>query len=369
MTDLVVGVNLLWCLPGDVGGSEEYLVRQLTGLHEAAPDVRAKLFVLPGFGAAHRQLANHHELVVTSLDARRRGHRVVSEATWLPRRLGKVDVVHHGGGTVPLRSPGPIVLTIHDLQYRSYPQYLTPVKRRYLRTVIPRSAKRARVIAVPSRYVADTVVDAFRTDRDRVVVVPHGVDRPDTWTDHESLRRRYHLGQRRFVVYPAVTHPHKNHRFLLDLLSGPWAHPDLVLVMLGGRGLAEDDVTASVERLRLGARVIRPGRVSDADRDGFIAAAQAVVFPSEYEGFGAPVLEAMSIGTPVVCSDRAALPEVAGDGALVRPLELDAWAGVLDELDTRRDEIVAAGLRRAAWFSTAGSGARLAEAYRLAAAS
>ena len=81
--------------------------------------------------------------------------------------------------------------------------------------------------------------------------------------------------------------------------------------------------------------MIRPGRVSDADRDGFIAAAEALVFPSEYEGFGAPVLEAMSLGTPVVCSDRAALPEVAGDAALVRPLTVEAWATALDEVAAR----------------------------------
>ena len=366
--ELVVGVNLLWCLPGEVGGSEEYLVRQLTGLHEGGPNIRATLFVLPGFAAAHRDLTSQHEVVVASLDARRRSRRVWSEATWLPRRLHGLDVVHHAGGTVPPRSPGPIVLTVHDLQYRTYPGYLTSTKRRYLQVSVPRSVHRARVVAVPTRYVRDTVVEAFGTDPEQVVVVPHGVDPPVTWTDEATLRRRHHLGQRRLLVYPAITHPHKNHRLLFDLLSGPWGDPDLLLVMLGSTGLAEQEVAATIERLRLGARVIRPGRVTDADRDGFIAAAEALVFPSEYEGFGAPVLEAMSLGTPVVCSDRAALPEVAGDAALVRPLTVEAWATALDEVAAHRDELAAAGRRRAAWFTTKGSGARLAEAYRLAAA-
>ena len=123
MTELVVGVNLLWCLPGEVGGSEEYLARQLVGLHDAEPGITTRLFVLPGFAAAHRDVAARHELVVASLDARRRSRRVVVEATWLPRQLVGTDVVHHGGGTVPLRSPDPIVLTVHDLQYRTYPAY------------------------------------------------------------------------------------------------------------------------------------------------------------------------------------------------------------------------------------------------------
>ena len=88
--------------------------------------------------------------------------------------------------------------------------------------------------------------------------------------------------------------------------------------------------------------------------------AEALVFPSEYEGFGAPVLEAMALGTPVVCSDRAALPEVAGDAAVVRPLELEAWAGALDAVAADRAGLVARGPPRAARFTTAASGAALA---------
>jgi glycosyltransferase involved in cell wall biosynthesis len=359
---LRVGVNLLWCLPGGVGGSEEYLVRQLHGLHAAAPEVDATLFVVPGFAGAHPELAARHDLVISSLDTRRRSRRVAAEITWLPPRLRAVDVVHHGGGTVPPRSPQPVLLTIHDVQYRTYPQYLTRLKRQYLRAAVPRSVHQATVVAVPSEYVRSTIVDGYRIAPERVVVVPHGVDAPDAITPDDELRARYGIGERRYVVYPALTHPHKRHRFLLDLLAGPWSDPDLVLVLLGGRGLAEDEVATAITALELGPRVIRPGRVPAADRDGLVAGAEALVFPSEYEGFGAPVLEAMALGTPVVCSDRAALPEVAGDAALVRPLELDAWKGVLDEID--RDAMATAGRARAAAFSTAASGAALAGAYR-----
>jgi glycosyltransferase involved in cell wall biosynthesis len=367
--ELVVGVNLLWCLPGEVGGSEEYLARQLTGLHDAAPEIVTRLYVLPGFAAAHRDVAARHELVVASLDARRRSRRVVIEATWLPHRLVGSDVVHHGGGTVPLRSPDPIVLTVHDLQYRTYPAYFTAVKRRYLELTMPRSVRRATVVAVPSEYVRASVIEAFDADPDRVAVVPHGLDPPppDEVTDAAVVRQRYGIGERRFVIYPAITHPHKNHRFLIDLLASEWTDPDLALVLLGGRGLADDDVSAAVAAHRVGERVIRPGRVSDADRDGLVAAAEALVFPSEFEGFGAPLLEAMALGTPIVCSDRAALPEVAGDAAVVLPLSLDAWADSLDAVASRRDVLVAAGRRRAGQFTTLVAGGRLAGAYRLAA--
>ena len=120
------------------------------------------------------------------------------------------------------------------------PAYLTAAKRRYLqRRRAPLGAPGRRGRRARAEYVRGTVVDAFGTDPEQVVVVPHGVDAPSTWTDEETLRSRYRLGRRRFVVYPAVTHPHKNHRFLFELLAGPWADPDLLLVLLGGSGLAE----------------------------------------------------------------------------------------------------------------------------------
>ena len=254
-----VGVNLLWCLPGAVGGSEEYVARQLAGLGDVAPDIHATVFVLPGFAAAHRDVAARHDLVVASLDARRRSRRVLTESTWLPGRLAGADVVHHAGGTVPARSPGPILLTIHDVQYRTFPEYVTPLKRQYLRVAVPLAVRRAAMIAVPSEYVRRTIIEGFGRDPERVVVVPHGVDPPSTPVDADEVCDRYGLTDRRFVVYPAITHPHKNHRFLLELLAGPWSDPDLALVLLGGRGLCEDEVVATIERLGLGPPRRPPG--------------------------------------------------------------------------------------------------------------
>ena len=112
---------------------------------------------MPGFAAAHPELAARHELVIGSLDTRRRSRRVLSEATWLPPRLRGVDVVHHGGGTVPPRSPQPVLLTVHDVQYRTFPEYLSRVKRQYLRVAVPRSIRHATVVAVPTEYVRSTI--------------------------------------------------------------------------------------------------------------------------------------------------------------------------------------------------------------------
>ncbi len=293
---------------------------------------------------------------------------MLAENTWLARRSWSADLVHHGGGTVPTVGRGPIVLTIHDLQYLTYPEYLTPVKRRYLRTTIPRSIRRATVIATPTEYVKSVVVEHFGTDPSTIVVVPHGVE-PHLGRDAPSdsdLRHRYGLGSGPVIVFPAITHPHKGHRFLLEVMARRWTDPDLRLVLLGGAGAAAAEVDRAIVEHGLEQRVIRPGRVPAADRDGLIALAEALVFPSEYEGFGAPVVEAMALGTPVVCSDQAALAEVVGDAGIVLPRTVDAWADALDEVARQRPALVAAGRARAADFTSARSGAALADAYRAA---
>jgi hypothetical protein len=171
-----VAVNLLWCVPGDVGGSEQYLVRQLLGLASQPSPFEPTLYCLPSFADAHPELAALYPMVPATISGTSRPRRVLTEHTWLRRRTREADVVHHGGGTTPTVGRRPIVLTIHDLQYLTHPEYLTPTKRRYLERTIPRSVARAAVVAVPTEYVRRTVVDAYGTDPDRVVVVPHGVE-------------------------------------------------------------------------------------------------------------------------------------------------------------------------------------------------
>jgi alpha-1,3-rhamnosyl/mannosyltransferase len=370
-----VAVNLLWCVPGKVGGSEDYLVRQLLGLSSADPEASfaPTVYAAPGLGAAHPDLAERVPIVEAPLAGASRPRRVLVEHTWLGRRTRDAELVHHGGGTMPTPIDRrarrvPTVLTIHDLQYRTYPEYLNAVKRRYLAWAIPHSVHRATVITVPSEYVRSTVIDAYGVDPARVIVVPHGIEPTlgAAATPEAQLRRAYRLGNGPVIVLPAMTHPHKGHRFLLRLMAERWTDPELRLVLTGGAGSAENDVMADVAKLRLSARVVRAGRVPPADRDGLLAMATAMVFPSEYEGFGAPVIEAMALGAPVICSDRTCLPEVAGDAAIVRPLELDAWADALDEAVGRRAALVAAGHRRAAQFTASRSAEALITAYRSA---
>ncbi len=166
------------------------------------------------------------------------------------------------------------------------------------------------------------------------------------------------------LAYPAITHPHKNHRFLCELLAGPLKRDDVQVVFAGGVGRAHDALVRRIEELNLGHRVVLVGRLDDADRDGLLAMSSALVFPSSYEGFGAPVIEAMALGTPVIAADATALPEVVGSAGQVLPLDAEAWSAAVDAAIEDRDLWRARGLARAATFRAVDSGRDLAGAYR-----
>ena len=216
---------------------------------------------------------------------------------------------------------------------------------------------------MPSRFVATTLVEAFGREPSDIVVVPHGYDPPPSQTlpDAGELRRRYRLGGRRDRLsgdHPSAQEPPPARR----TARRPWSDPDLALVLLGGAGAAEQALTAAIADHALTDRVVRPGRGAGGGPRRGVALAEALVFPSEYEGFGAPVLEAMALGSPVITSDGGALPEVAGDAAVVLPPTVDAWAGAR----RRRCRARRAGgsrRRQAANFTVAASGTALAAAY------
>jgi glycosyltransferase involved in cell wall biosynthesis len=365
-----VAINLMWCVPG-VGGSEQYLVRQLLGLSTVQHDFSVVVFAPAGFAADHKEIAKHFEIVEAPADCVSRPQRVWLEHTWLASQTKQFDLVHHGGGTIPRRGTQPTVLTLHDVQWTQYPEYVKPMKRAYLRVSVPSSLRRSTHVTVPSQFVAGSLAQHFGIEASKISVVPHGLEFSITTeiTDERILRERYGIKSRRIIFFPAITHPHKNHMFLLDLMAegvGGFADQDLLLVCAGAQGNAEEDVSRAIAERGLSSRVLRLGHVNAADRNGLIQMAEALVFPSEYEGFGAPVIEAMALGTPVVCSDRTSLPEVVGDAGVVIPLTHDTWGKALHTVRMRRDEFVQAGYERSRMFTVATSAEALIRAYKKA---
>jgi len=199
---------------------------------------------------------------------------------------------------------------------------------------------------------------------------------PSTWadTDHrlaesdpsKALIER--LAGCQVVLYPAITHPHKNHEVLLTAIAKLKAsNPSLRVVLTGGVGRAQQLVSGCIDRLALSDVVIRPGRVSESALAALMGRADVLAFPSRYEGFGLPVLEAMRCGTPVVAANATSLPEVlAGSGLLVEPDDADAWAEALEAVlggGREVDQMVSAGQTRSEYFRPVESARRLTDAW------
>lgn len=362
-----VGVNLLWLVPGVVGGSEEYTIRALLGLAEQAPDdLELTLFSLRAFVDSHPEVAAAFPTVTLPLTGREKSIRLAAESSWLGYQSHhrRIELMHHAGGIMPAIRGAPGVLTIHDLQPLVMPEHFSAVKRNFSRVVVPRSVRAARLVLTPSEHTRQSVIELMGATPSEVVVVPHGVaSTPQPATAAEALRARYELFGPYFL-FPAITYPHKNHALLVRALA---AVPEALLVLTGGAGPSERALEEEAERLGVSDRIRRPGRVPRADLDGLIDGATALLFPSRFEGFGAPVLEAMSRGCPVVAADVTALPEVLGDaGILLSPDEPEEWSRVMLDLlehHDRRRALSDAGRGRAASFSWRRSADALRHAY------
>jgi glycosyltransferase involved in cell wall biosynthesis len=282
--------------------------------------------------------------------------RIFWEQTVLPvvlRRL-RADLVHAPVNVGPFAHPCPLVVTVHDLAFILYPETFRR-GRRFYQTVLTRwTARRAeRIIAVSANTAAD-LVRLFGVPRERIVVVPNGVDpayRPLPRAEVEEFRRRQGLPER-FLLCVATMEPRKNLPRLLEALARvPQAPP---LVLCGGRGWYYDEVFATIERLGLQERVHLPGFISQAELPYWYNAASWFVYPSLYEGFGLPALEALACGTPCLVSRASSLPEVVGDAALlVDPADVDDIAHGLAQATgdrTLAEALRAAGPERAAQF-------------------
>lgn len=360
-----VGVNLLWLVPGIVGGSEEYTLGLLRAVHELDPlDLELRLFV-------HRSLLDHHPDLGRRFEIRTapwvpggKAGRVAIEHTWLARQSSRVSLVHHAGGVVPSGTPAASVLAILDLQPLDMPRNFGNVKRNWLGHMIPRSIEAASVIVTPSQFTASRITGLFGVGRERIHVVPFGLEGPV----HGSRGSR---PRDPLFVYPSIAYPHKRHVDLIDAFSVLSAdHPNARLVLTGGEGPKTSELRSQIEAAGLSSSVSLTGRIPRDDLLTLIGTATAVVIPSEYEGFGLPALEAMSLGTPVIVADAGSSPEVVGDAGIVVPTRdpgalTRAMGSLLGDRSIwlQRSE---AGRHRAASFRWEDSGQALISAYRAA---
>jgi glycosyltransferase involved in cell wall biosynthesis len=366
-----VGCNLLWLVPGTVGGSETAIVSLLREIGDHQPDdVELSLYVLDAFAATYPDLVDRYPTRAVPLTGRLKPLRVAAENTWLTSqaRRDALDLVHHLHGVLPLIGHSPGVLTLHDLQPFDMPDNFHPVKRAYMQRSIPRSVRKARLVITPSEFVRRGVIDRFDVAPDRVRAVAWGVEGPSAAVTVGEVQARYGL-PRRWFVNNAVTWPHKNHDMLIRAFATVAAQEhDVMLVLTGGEAQAEQRIRAQINSGGLRGRVRRTGRIRRDDMLAIVRGAVALTFPSRYEGFGLPVLEAMSLGTPVLAGDAASLPEVVDRaGKLLDPDDANAWSDAMLELlhdGDERERLTAAGLQRARAFSWTTTARDTLAAYR-----
>jgi glycosyltransferase involved in cell wall biosynthesis len=265
---------------------------------------------------------------------------------------------------------------VHDLSFLRYPQGAHPALLAWLTKAVPRSLRRARHVLADSESTRTDLIELMQIPTNRITVIGAGVEeRFQPVNDPVTLaqvRSRYQLPDR-FVLSISTLEPRKNFTGLIAAFnqmattSGTSSMADLHLVIAGGKGWLYDDIFAAAERSPLRERIYFAGYVTDEDLPALYNLATLFAFPSHYEGFGIPVLEAMACGTPVVCADNSSLPETAGDAAfLVEATDTDALADAMHQLliDTSlRETLVRRGFAQAARFTWEKAANRLLRVY------
>lgn len=261
------------------------------------------------------------------------------------------DLYHASDFVLPPTGGIPALVTVHDLSFLTVPQCADTGLRAYLSRVVPRSVRRAYHVLADSESTKRDLVRLLGVSPEKITVVYPGVEprfRPvEDPTALAAVRFRYGLGDAPFVLGVGTLEPRKNWPALIRAWAQMRQAASLPhrLVIAGGKGWLYEDIFRTAEATGLRNEVIFPGFVADADLPALYSAAAVFAYPSLYEGFGLPVLEALACGTPVVCTDNSSLPEAAGDAALlVNAADTEALATALHRLLT--DEPLRQTLRR-----------------------
>lgn len=286
---------------------------------------------------------------------------------------GPVDLFHSPDFVLPpVLGNIPTILTVHDLSFAFYPETFTPALVNYLERVVPWSVRRATHVLADSESTRRDLIRLYGTQEEKITVLYSGVhERFNTAQEDEArqaVRQKYEIGNAPFVFTVSTLQPRKNHQLLIRAFRDVAAQTDFNLIIAGGRGWLYEKMQGEVVRQNLEGRVRFIGFVDDDDLPALYNAASLFVFPSLYEGFGLPLLEAMACGTPVITSNASSLPEVAGHAAVqVSPHDEAAWAQAMLRVggdQSLRERLVSAGRQQAERFQWSRAARQLLDVYR-----
>jgi glycosyltransferase involved in cell wall biosynthesis len=357
---LHVGLNLIFLVPGETGGMEVYARELIPELVVAAPDVRFTAFI--NREAAQAGGGPWGEVIPATtvpVHARNRVGWVRGEQQLLPGLAAQagVDVLHSLASTGPGWGRFRRVVTVHDLIYARYPEAHGGLRARGMRLLVPLAARRSHRVIADSQSTRRDLTELLHVPAEKVDVVPLGVGsvRRAAPLSEAQTRARFALGDRRVLLSLSAKRPHKNLIALIGALARLEPDRRPLLVLAGYRTPHEDELRARAQALGVVDDVRLVGWVDGEEVEGLWALTEAFVFPSLYEGFGLPVLEAMARGVAVACSNASSLPEVAGDAALLfDPRDEAAIAVAIERLLDEPElaaRLAAAGRARAQRFT------------------
>lgn len=299
--------------------------------------------------------------------------RIIWEQTVQPWALRQFDLYHAMAFVSPFIQICPAVVTVYDLSFIRYPHVLSSARRHYLKTLTALSCQRAeRVIAI-SHSTAHDVHTLLNIPSDKIDTIHGGYDTQNLYPLDDDAITAFRQGKNlpdRFWLFIGTLEPRKNLITLLDAYAKLNPNERLPLFIGGGKGWDYEAIFERVERYHLQADVSFLGFIPADELVLWYNSAEAFIYPSVYEGFGLPVLEAMACGTPVIISDASSLPEVGGEcGLLVPALDIEAWAETLRKAyhdETWRKSASERGLISAKTFTWQHTAKKTIETYQKA---